>query len=127
MFICFLESKRWLQRTNKESFAILISKLPISNDSLKYSLYFDSIELTLNQVESKKNPSSPSKLTTSRRKPFNISTHFKLPRATLREKRGFFKGEAIRLLRTNSSKEHLKSALQTLNDASKHAGTQTNI
>ena len=81
MFICFLESKRWLQRTNKESFAILISKLPISNDSLKYSLYFDSIELTLNQVESKKNPSSPSKLTTSRRKPFNIPI---LLRTTLR-------------------------------------------
>ena len=44
-------------------------------------------------------------------------------------KRGFIKGEAIRLLRTNSSKKkkHLKSALQTLNDASKHAGIQRNI
>ena len=39
-------------------------------------------------------------------------------------KRGIIKGEAIRLLRTNSQKQHLKSALQTLNDASKHARIQ---
>ena len=32
-------------------------------------------------------------------------------------KRGFIKGEAIRLLRTNSLKQYLKSVLQTLNGA----------
>ena len=58
-------------------------------------------------------------------KPFDIPI---LLRATLQGvKRGFIKGEAIRLLRTNSSKQHLKSALQTLNDASKHGGIQRNI
>ena len=42
-------------------------------------------------------------------------------------KRGFIKGEAIRLLRTNSSKTTFEECLASLNNASKHAGIRRNI
>ena len=50
-------------------------------------------------------------------------THFTLCHPSW-VKRGFIKGESIRLLEHTLQKQHLKSALLTLNNTSKHTGIQ---
>ena len=98
--------KTWINLLNK----LTNSTLP-SNSRPKYqrTRLPSSTQWCSKEKDSKTNPFWTSKLTTNQLKPFNIHilTHAIKPGV----KNGFIKGEAIRLLRTNSSKTTFEESL----------------